>query len=109
MSYFDLQVNGYAGVDFNPDGITQDQIVAACDRLVEDRVEGILATIITDELDAMCRRLRRLVDARQDACVRQLIHGFHSEGPFLSEKPGFIGAHPIAAARDGEALARVAG
>ena len=100
-SYFDLQVNGYAGVDFNGDDWTLEQLLAACRRLrPADGVAGILATIITAEVTAMCRRLQRLVDARQQhAEIQQMIAGFHLEGPFLNETRGYIGAHPAAAAQ----------
>jgi N-acetylglucosamine-6-phosphate deacetylase len=50
---FDLQVNGYAGTDFNRDGLTAEALHHACECLREDGVEAILATVITDDLDAM--------------------------------------------------------
>ena len=103
MAYFDLQVNGYAGTDFNGDRLTDDDILRACHRLRADGVVGILATVITDQLDVMCRRLARIARAREhDAEVRQLIHGFHIEGPFLNQQPGYIGTHPAAAACDAD-------
>lgn len=98
--YFDLQVNGYAGVDFNRDDWTLPQLEAACDRLKRDGVVGILATIITAPLDQMAARLRKLVEARRESeQVAERIAGFHIEGPFLNEQPGYIGAHPATAAR----------
>ena len=57
--YVDLQVNGYAGVDFNQDDLSDAELHLACGRLREDGVAGILATIITDELPQMAGRLRR--------------------------------------------------
>jgi N-acetylglucosamine-6-phosphate deacetylase len=99
MPFFDLQVNGYAGADFNGDRMTDEQLQQACQRLRTDGVAGILATVITDELPAMCRRLARLAAARrQDPGVAELIRGFHIEGPFLNPQRGFIGAHPPHAA-----------
>ena len=93
--FFDLQVNGHAGVDFNADDLTTPQVAAACEQLERHGVEGILATVITDRIDAMCRRIARLVAARNaDATVRCVIQGIHVEGPFLNEQPGFVGAHP---------------
>ncbi len=103
MSYFDLQVNGYAGVDFNGDDWSEDDLRVACERLRADGVEGILATVITDDIDAICARLQRLVLARQRVPeIAAIIQGFHLEGPFLNEQAGFIGAHPVAAARPAE-------
>ena len=45
--YFDIQVNGYAGVDFNQNSLTIENMSNACLKLEEDGVEGIFATIIT--------------------------------------------------------------
>ena len=53
MRYFDLQVNGYAGIDFNSDTLTTEQAKVACSALEEDGNEGILATIITDSPESM--------------------------------------------------------
>jgi N-acetylglucosamine-6-phosphate deacetylase len=99
-SYFDLQVNGYGGVDFNQDDLTAEQLRAACEALRGDSVGGILATIITEDLDRMVRRLGRLVELRQgDDLVREMIAGFHIEGPFISPEDGYRGAHPKDAVR----------
>ena len=50
LGYFDLQVNGYGGVDFNADGLTAGQLHLACEKLAADGVGGILATIITADV-----------------------------------------------------------
>jgi N-acetylglucosamine-6-phosphate deacetylase len=98
--YFDLQVNGYGGVDFNADALTSDQLHQCCQKLADDGVAAILATIITAEIPAMCRRVRRICEFReQDPLARQLIAGMHLEGPFLSETRGYRGAHAEAAIR----------
>lgn len=94
--FFDLQVNGYGGVDFNRDALTADDLHAACARLERDGASGILATIITEHLETMEARLRRIVELRErDELARRIIAGFHIEGPFLNETPGFRGAHPV--------------
>ena len=101
--YFDLQVNGYGGVDFNQDELTADALHDACARLENDGVAGILATVITEDLDRMCGRLRRLVALRdRDDLARRIIAGFHIEGPFISEMDGYRGAHPLDAVRPGD-------
>jgi N-acetylglucosamine-6-phosphate deacetylase len=93
--YFDLQVNGYAGVDFNKDDLTADELHRACRQLADDGVGGFLATIITEQLDAMCRRLAKLAQLREaDPLAKQLIAGLHIEGPFINETDGYRGAHP---------------
>ena len=93
--YFDLHVNGYAGVDFNADDLQLDAMVAVCRRLRDDGVAGILATVITADLDCMCRRLQNVCRVReQDASIAAMIRGVHIEGPFINPTAGYVGAHP---------------
>ena len=100
MSFFDLQVNGYGGVDFNQDDLGADDLHRACEWLEADGVAGVLGTIITDDVGVMCRRLSALVAIRdRDPLVRRLIAGIHIEGPFLNEAEGYRGAHPLDAIR----------
>ena len=100
LGYFDLQVNGYGGVDFNSDGLTAEQLHRACEKLASDGVAGILATIITAPVDSMVVRLKALCELREkDDLIRQVIAGIHIEGPFLNETPGYRGAHPADAIR----------
>jgi N-acetylglucosamine-6-phosphate deacetylase len=94
-NYFDLQVNGYGGIDFNQDDLTDENLHRACRKLRGDGVDGILATIISEHIDIMCARLARLAASRnKNPLARELIHGIHIEGPFLNETPGYHGAHP---------------
>lgn len=96
MKFFDLQVNGYAGVDFNSDGLDLRVLEAVCLRLEEQQVEGILATIITDSLPVMEQRLRKIVELRQQSpLLQRVIQGIHIEGPFINPEPGYRGAHPV--------------
>lgn len=95
MNDFDIQVNGYHGADFCSADLTIDQCRKACHSLVDDGVSGILATVITDTVEALCAKLAKLVQFReQDADIAAMIQGFHIEGPFLNARPGYIGAHP---------------
>jgi len=108
--FVDLQVNGYAEVDFNADRLVTEDVAAVCRRLQDDGVAGILATVITADMDAMCRRLaniHRACDA--DESISDVIWGIHIEGPFLNEQPGYIGAHPAVHARpaDVESMKRL--
>ena len=98
MRSCDLQINGYAGADFSSLDLTDEQLNRACVELENDGVEMILATIITDEIDAMCVKLGRLVELRERTpTAKKLIYGFHVEGPFLNSAAGYIGAHPAEA------------
>lgn len=94
--FVDLQLNGYAGVDFNRDGLTADQFHHACERLAADGVAAFLPTVITDALPAMCSRLAALVRWREaDPLAARLVPGLHIEGPFLNPADGYRGAHPL--------------
>ncbi len=92
---FDLQVNGYAGTDFNRDGLTAEALHHACECLREDGVQGILATFITDHIPAMKSRMQTLIRLREaDPLAKEMIEGFHLEGPFINPEKGYVGAHP---------------
>lgn len=91
----DLQVNGYVGVDFNGDDFSTEDMQRVCHQLRDEGVVGFLPTVITDDIEAMATRLARLVEIRAtDSLAKQMILGFHIEGPFISSAPGCVGAHP---------------
>ncbi|MCY3023894.1 MAG: N-acetylglucosamine-6-phosphate deacetylase, partial [Planctomycetota bacterium] len=91
---FDLQVNGYGGVDFQRDGVTLDDLLSATRQLQTAGCARFLLTITTDPWPAMLARLKRFRELRaQSPELRAAIAGWHIEGPFLSPEPGFCGAH----------------
>lgn len=95
IKYVDLQVNGYAGVDFNGDDLQAENLHGCCEQLKRDGVLGILATIITDDVNAMERRIARIADLREEVpLAADTILGLHIEGPFISKERGYVGAHP---------------
>ena len=97
----DLQINGYAGVDFQQDGVSADDLLRAVHGLRRDGCEHFLLTLITDEWPRLIARLKYLRELRDGSReLRDAIIGWHIEGPFLSEKPGFCGAHNPAHMRD---------
>ena len=94
--YFDLQINGFAGIDFNQQNLAPVDLVMACDALASTGVTGILVTIITDSVPAMADKLQQIATmCETDETLNQMIKGFHIEGPFLSRENGYIGAHPV--------------
>ena len=97
---FDLQINGFAGVDFQRDP-PLDAIRSACASLRQHRTHHALATFISDSPAALTRRLARFETYRRtDPLIRATLIGYHLEGPYLSAEPGFRGAHPAAAMKD---------
>ena len=94
--WVDLQINGYAGVDFNAPGLTVDQVVAVTERLDQDGTVGYLPTIVTGDPETAVATLRVIVEARRRSarCERNIL-GVHLEGPFISAEPGAVGTHPV--------------
>ncbi|TWT54362.1 N-acetylglucosamine-6-phosphate deacetylase [Rubripirellula amarantea] len=91
----DVQVNGYAGVDFNAADLNIEQVIAACRRLRRDGVDRILATVITDSVGAMTSKISRLAQfIGGDTEIAKTIAGIHVEGPFINSDDGYVGAHP---------------
>ncbi|WP_282609522.1 N-acetylglucosamine-6-phosphate deacetylase [Pelagibius sp. Alg239-R121] len=101
---FDLQVNGYAGVDFNDEAITPDQVDVALEALLTAGVTGCLPTVITahpHKLDARLRALDAAVTASR--LGHSMVPGYHLEGPFLNASAGYDGCHPPEAMIDPDA------
>ncbi len=91
---FDLQVNGYGGIDFQQDSLSADQLLSAVRQLRTDGCARFLLTLITDDWTRLMHRLACLRRLRaQSPELLHAIAGWHIEGPFLSPKPGFHGTH----------------
>jgi N-acetylglucosamine-6-phosphate deacetylase len=86
--FFDLQVNGFAGVDFNTPGCTSEQIQHATDAMKRTGVVRYLATLITASIDRFAECAKALDDLDDHA-----IAGLHMEGPYISREDGPRGAH----------------
>lgn len=92
---FDFQVNGFAGVDFQRDGLTATQLDHAVAALRRHGTAAIFLTLITDEIDALCRRFAAIEKIRASSpSIAAAIPGYHLEGPWLSPESGYRGAHP---------------
>jgi N-acetylglucosamine-6-phosphate deacetylase len=90
---FDLQVNGYGGIDFQRDCPAEALHTAAAE-LLRAGCHRTLLTLITSPWDELLHRLEshRAV-IRKDRMLNRAFPGWHIEGPFLSDQPGFSGAH----------------
>ena len=98
--FIDLQVNGYAGLDFNADDYDDQKVIDTCGRMAREGVDKILATIITAPMDKMVSRIRRvakLIESNPE--IARTIEGIHVEGPFINPDDGYVGAHPSSAVR----------
>src|SRR4051794_28119012 len=87
---FDLQINGYAGIDFQQDNITIDSLLIAVHGLRRAGCTRFLLTLVTDDWPRLMRRLRHFRSLREESSeLKAAIAGWHIEGPFLSAEPGF--------------------
>ena len=90
----DLQINGYGGVDFQRDGLSLEQLLRASRALRRDGCGKFFFTLITDEWPKMLARLEHARRLRaQSPELQDALAGWHMEGPFLSDRRGFCGAH----------------
>ena len=85
---FDLQVNGFAGVDFNDGKTTTSDVLLAIGRLRQTGVTRFLPTLITSSLEQFATCARTLLKVRHEA-----IAGLHMEGPYISPEDGARGTH----------------
>ena len=94
-AFFDPQVNGFAGVDFQNPDITGDELEFALREIQGAACSHILLTLVTAGFDSLQYQFRHLAGIlEENEFVRGSVLGFHLEGPFISRKPGFHGAHP---------------
>lgn len=94
----DLQVNGYAGIDFNSAALTPDALDHALHAMLRAGVTQCLPTLITAAEAVLSARLHALDHAiRASRLGPLMVPGIHLEGPFLNPTPGYAGCHPPAA------------
>lgn len=100
LSLFDVQVNGFAGVDFQNPHMSCEQLREAVRALAHRGVLRFFLTLITDELHALENKLRRIEAFRScEPEIGEAICGYHLEGPWISPLPGFRGAHDPSAVK----------
>ena len=93
----DLQVNGYAGIDFNgsDEVYTPETFHTIREKMANRGVLLSLPTFITaspERLEANCRAYATLVEG--DEALATTFPKLHIEGPFISPVEGPRGAHP---------------
>ena len=93
--FFDPQVNGFGGVDFNGKELTRESIHHAALALASSGVTAFFPTLTTAGAGRTIARLRFLSRAmEEDPLWRKMAAGIHLEGPYISPEEGFRGAHP---------------
>ena len=110
VGLLDLQINGYAGVDFNDTALTPDALDHALRTMLAAGVTACLPTLITAPEAVLAARFAALDHAVAHSRLGPLmVPGYHLEGPFLNPAPGYAGCHPPEAmiAPDPEVVARM--
>ena len=92
--WIDLQVNGFAGVDYNSGAAGHEAIAGSIRAMFRTGVTRFFPTVITGSPESMLGALRNLADARDGLPEGQAMEAFHVEGPFISPEDGPRGAHP---------------
>ena len=93
--FFDSQVNGYGGVDFNGKDLTPGKLRQALLSLASSGVIAFFPTLTTAPRERMIANLKILARAiEEDPLIGRMCRGIHLEGPYISPKEGFRGAHP---------------
>jgi N-acetylglucosamine-6-phosphate deacetylase len=93
--FVDLQINGYAGVEFNDPELTAQKVRQVALSQDQFGVTALLATCTTDALEIMAQSFATIARAiRELPEVAARIPGIHCEGPFISPEDGPRGAHP---------------
>lgn len=93
--FIDLQVNGFAGADYNQPTLPAEAIARSIEAMHSTGVTAFLPTVITGPPEAMAGALRNLARAKEElGSAAESMEGFHIEGPHISPEDGPRGAHP---------------
>jgi N-acetylglucosamine-6-phosphate deacetylase len=98
--FIDLQVNGFAGVDYNDPSASHEAIARSIRRIFVTGVTRFFPTVITGSKERMIGALRNLASAKEELGRSGIpeantIEAFHVEGPHISPEDGPRGAHPV--------------
>jgi N-acetylglucosamine-6-phosphate deacetylase len=92
--WIDLQVNGFAGVDYNSPSSTHEEIADSIRAMFACGVTRFFPTVITGSPENMSAALRNLASAKESVPHGGAMEAFHVEGPYISPEEGPRGAHP---------------
>lgn len=98
--FIDLQVNGFAGVDYNDPATPVDRIAHSIQIMFQTGVTRFFPTVITGSKERMTGAMRNLARAKAELERSGMpeaiaMEAFHIEGPHISAESGPRGAHPI--------------
>ena len=91
--YIDLQVNGFAGVDFSTLELDYDSFMKAAEKIFATGTAVFLPTIVTSDIPLYERNISIIKNAVEKNGLSKAVPGVHLEGPFISRLPGAVGCH----------------
>lgn len=97
--FVDLQVNGFAGVDYCAPDAPLEVIERSLGQLFSTGTTRLFPTVITGGREHMLAAIGNLAKARRILKHGRALEGFHIEGPHISPKEGPRGAHPVGQVR----------
>jgi N-acetylglucosamine-6-phosphate deacetylase len=92
--WIDLQVNGFAGVDYNSGTSSHEQIAHSVRAMFACGVTRMFPTVITGSPENMTAAFSNLASAKESIAEGPALEAFHLEGPYISPDDGPRGAHP---------------
>lgn len=98
--FIDVQVNGFAGVDYNDLASSHEAIARSIRTMFTTGVTRFFPTVITGSEERITGAVRNLRAAKEEMQRNGVpeghaIEAFHIEGPHISPETGPRGAHPI--------------
>jgi N-acetylglucosamine-6-phosphate deacetylase len=91
--FVDIQVNGFAGVDFSDPELEAEKVIGVLPAIWKTGVTTFCVTLITNALETLERNFTVLEEARQrDPRFAATVPCYHLEGPYLSSGASH-GAH----------------
>jgi N-acetylglucosamine-6-phosphate deacetylase len=98
---WDIQMNGRWGVSFSSPDLTKNQVIEIVRAQAHFGTGRVCPTLITASPSATSHGIRTIIAAaKADPLVDRMIAGIHLEGPWISEKDGYRGAHPLSCVCD---------
>lgn len=98
--FVDLQVNGFAGVDYNDPTTSTEAIAQSTQAMFRTGVTRFFATVITGSEERITGSVANLARAKEELSRNgrpeaYALEAIHVEGPHLSAEAGPRGAHPV--------------
>src|SRR5581483_4055787 len=98
--FVDVQVNGFAGVDYNDPSASHEAIAQSIRTMFTTGVTRFFPTVITSSEAHILGALRNLTAVKEELLRNGMpeahaMEAFHVEGPHISPEAGPRGAHPL--------------